>query len=107
MGRPFAGGAGRVPCSGRASRQGFDVCHHAVWAAVPTYGGRRLQMPYCGCDSAKERVRDLITQVGVVPVDAGGLSQARHLEAMGIVMMRALIAGAPTLSAFNLMTPDV
>ena len=63
-------------------------------------------MPYCGSDPAKEKVRDLITQVGVDPVDVGDLSQARHLEAMAIVMIRALIAGAPTLSAFNLMTPD-
>ena len=82
------------------------MCHHAVWAAVPLYGGRRLQMSYCGSEAAKERVRDLITQAGVDPVDAGDLSQARHLEAMGIVMIRALIAGAPTLSAFNLVTPD-
>ena len=84
----------------------FNLCHHAVWAAVPTYGGRRLQMPYCGSEAAKERVRDLISQVGVDPLDAGDLSQARHLEAMAIVVIRALVAGAPTLSAFNFMTPD-
>jgi predicted dinucleotide-binding enzyme len=84
----------------------FNMCHHSVWAAAPTYGGRRLQMPYCGSEPAKEKIRDLITQVGVDPVDAGDLSQARHLEAMAIVIIRALLAGAPTLSAFNLVTPD-
>jgi predicted dinucleotide-binding enzyme len=84
----------------------FNMCHNEVWRAVPTYGGSPLRMPFCGSEPAKETVHDLIAAVGVDPVDIGDLSQARHLEAMAIVIIRALRAGAPTLSAFNLMTPD-
>jgi predicted dinucleotide-binding enzyme len=84
----------------------FNMCHNEVWRAVPAYGGNPLRMPFCGSEPAKETVRDLIAAVGVDPVDIGDLSQARHLEAMAIVIIRALRAGAPTLSAFNLMAPD-
>ena len=84
----------------------FNMCQHQVWASAPTYGGAPLRVPYCGSEPAKDTVRDLIAAIGVDPLDVGDLSQARHLEAMGIVMIRALRAGAPPLSAFNLMAPD-
>lgn len=84
----------------------FNMGHHEVWATAPTYGGAPLRMPYCGSTPAKETVRDLIVEVGVDPLDVGDLSQARHLEAMAIVLIRALRGGAPALSAFNLTAPD-
>lgn len=84
----------------------FNTCHYEVWAAARTYGGSPLRVPYCGSEPAKETVRELITQVGTDPLDVGDLSQARHLEALGILMIRALVGGAPALSAFNLVTAD-
>jgi 8-hydroxy-5-deazaflavin:NADPH oxidoreductase len=81
----------------------FNTCLHEVWRTPRSYGGRRLRVPYCGADEAKERVRDLITAVGVEGLDIGDLSQARHLEAMAIIMIRLLRAGIPPLSAFALV----
>jgi predicted dinucleotide-binding enzyme len=39
-------------------------------------------------------------------LDIGDLSQARHLEAMAIVMIEALRNGTPARSAFNLVPAD-
>jgi 8-hydroxy-5-deazaflavin:NADPH oxidoreductase len=51
-------------------------------------------------------VHDLIAAVGVEPFDVGDLSQVRHLEAMALIMIRALRSGTPALSAFAFLGPD-
>lgn len=84
----------------------FNLCLHEVWRAPRTYGGQPLKVPYCGSEDAKSKAHDLIAAVGVEPFDVGDLSQARHLEAMAIIMIRALRSGIPALSAFALLDPD-
>ena len=84
----------------------FNTCQHQVWASAQTYGGAQLRLALTGSEPAKDAVRDLIAAIGVDPLDVGDLSQAAYSEAMGILIIRALRAGAPPLSAFNLMAPD-
>ena len=51
--------------------------------ANPVYGGVRATNFFCGDDPAgKELVHQLVEDVGFEAVDAGGLSQARLLEAL-------------------------
>ncbi|MEM8498910.1 MAG: NAD(P)-binding domain-containing protein [Pseudomonadota bacterium] len=42
---------------------------------------------------AKERVAQLIDDIGMVPLDAGPLHHARHIEAMGLLYMVPLLQG--------------
>ena len=84
----------------------FNMSHHEVWRTPRTYGGRPLAVPFCGAEPAKEQVRGLIKSVGVEPLDVGDLTQARHLEAMAIVMISALNSGTAPLSAFALLPAD-
>jgi 8-hydroxy-5-deazaflavin:NADPH oxidoreductase len=65
-----------------------------------------VAVPFCGREEAKRIVAPLIEAVGAEPFDIGGLSQARHLEAMAIVMIQALRNGTPPRSAFNLVPAD-
>ena len=50
-------------------------------------------------------VRPLIRALGCRAVDVGDLSQARHLEAMAIVMINVLRNGFGPRTVFNLI-PD-
>jgi predicted dinucleotide-binding enzyme len=84
----------------------FNLCEASVWASPTTYGGYSLTVPFCGDEVAKSIARPLIESVGATPLDIGDLSQARHLEAMAIVMIRALRNGTPLRSAFNLVPAD-
>ena len=65
-----------------------------------------MKVPFCGEEEAKRIVAPLIEAVGAKPFDIGNLSQARHLEAMAIVMIQALRNGTPLRSAFNLVPAD-
>ena len=64
---------------------------NAVFAEVyqsqkPQRDGHKISILYCGDDSkAKSRVRDLISQYGFDPVDAGPLKNARYLEPMSLM----------------------
>lgn len=84
----------------------FNLCEASVWRTPSTFGGRPLAVPYCGEEEAKRTVAPLISAVGGEPLDVGDLSQARHLEAMAILMIRALGTGIPLRSAFNLVPAD-
>jgi len=61
----------------------------------------------------RERIRELaasgavhlIADLGAEPLDAGDLSQARHLEAMAIVIIRLLFSGYDPHSAFAFASP--
>ena len=54
----------------------------------PRYGSTRVTMFYAGDDDgAKEKVRQLIGDIGFDPVDAGPLRSARYLEPMALLWM--------------------
>ena len=84
----------------------FNLCAADVWRMdPPVFDGRALAVPYCGAEEAKQVVRPLIESLGCRAVDIGGLSQARHLEAMAIVMINILRNGFGLRTVFNLI-PD-
>jgi predicted dinucleotide-binding enzyme len=85
----------------------FNLCEASVWRmAPPIFDGRPLAVPYCGADEAKQIVRPLIEALGCRGVDIGDLSQARHLEAMAIVMINILRSGFGPRTVFNLIQDD-
>ncbi|MFC5219991.1 NADPH-dependent F420 reductase [Streptomyces coerulescens] len=61
----------------------FNLCHEDVWRMrPPVFDGRPLSVPVCGDDeTAVARVRQLVQDVGCVPVVCGGLERAGLLEA--------------------------
>lgn len=84
----------------------FNLCEAGVWRMdPPVFDGRALAVPYCGADEAKRIVLPLIESLGLRAVDIGDLSQARHLEAMAIVMINILRNGFGPRTVFNLI-PD-
>lgn len=84
----------------------FNLCHAEVWRHPATYGGRPLVVPICGDEDAKPVADELIRAVGAEPLDVGDLTQARHLEAMAIPMIRMLFSGLDPRTAFNLLPAD-
>jgi predicted dinucleotide-binding enzyme len=82
----------------------FNLAHHLVWERMPRYDGRPLVVPLAGDDAeAKETVSRLVADVGGNALDAGGLEQAAHLEAMAAVIIRILFGGADPTTVFNLV----
>jgi len=52
-------------------------------------GDRRLNMFFCGDNpAAKKTVVGIIESLGLVPVDAGPLSEARYIEPLAVFMIR-------------------
>ena len=84
----------------------FNLAFSDVWKTPPVYGARPLAVPYAGDDEAKPVARQLIEEIGAAPLDAGDLSQTRHLEAMGAVVIRQLFGGASPSSTFAFMTSE-
>jgi len=84
----------------------FNLCEAGVWRMdPPVFDGRALAVPYCGGEEAKQVVRPLVECLGCRAVDIGDLSQARHLEAMAIVMINIMRNGHGPRTVFNLI-PD-
>ncbi len=84
----------------------FNQAHARVWQMTPpSFAGRPLAVPYAGDDAGKKIARRLIADLGAQPLDAGDLSQARHLEAMAIVIIRLLFSGYDPHSAFAFVGP--
>jgi predicted dinucleotide-binding enzyme len=84
----------------------FNMAHAKVWQMTPpTFDGRTLAVPYAGDEEGKEVARRLIADVGAEPLDAGDLSQTRHLEAMAIVVIRLLFGGYDPYSVFAFVSP--
>lgn len=84
----------------------FNQAHARVWQMMPpSFDGRPLAVPFAGDDEGKKIARTLITDLGAEPLDAGDLSQARHLEAMAIVVIRLLFSGYDPHSAFAFVGP--
>ncbi|QGV79548.1 NADPH-dependent F420 reductase [Streptomyces ficellus] len=68
----------------------FNVCAAEVWANCP--GG--LAVPLCGDDAgALDVVRALVTDVGAIPLDAGGLDRAGYVEATAAFAIGVWFAG--------------
>ena len=85
----------------------FNLCHARVWQMTPpAFDGRRLAVPFAGDDHSKDVARQLITDLGCEPLDAGDLRQARHLEAMAIVIIRLLYGGYDPYSVFSFVSPN-
>jgi hypothetical protein len=58
----------------------------------PLYHGQRATMFYCGDDAeAKQRVHQLIADLGMEPVDSGPLSHARYLEPMAMLYIHLAV----------------
>ena len=71
----------------------------------PHFDGRPLAVPFAGDDHGKDVSRQLITDPGCEPLDAGDVRQARHLEAMAIVIVRLLLGGYNPYSVFAFTGP--
>jgi predicted dinucleotide-binding enzyme len=84
----------------------FNLCHAKVWQMTPpAFDGWSLAVPFAGDDHGKAVARQLITDLGCDPLDAGDLRQARHLKAMGIVIIRLLFGGCDPYSVFAFVSP--
>ncbi|MGP4027827.1 NADPH-dependent F420 reductase [Actinomadura sp. 3N407] len=73
----------------------FSTCHESVWRMTPpVFGGRPLGVPLCGDDEeALAAVRTLVSDLGCVPLDGGGLERAGLLEAATAFMVGLWVAG--------------
>lgn len=73
----------------------FNVCAAEVWRdGAREFGGERLAVPLCGDDpDAKAAVSALVTDLGLHPIDGGGLARARYLEAMAAFVIGLWFAG--------------
>lgn len=59
----------------------------------PSYGGQRLTMFLCGDDpAARHTVAELAADLGMDPVDAGGLRAARYLEPLAMLWIHLAYA---------------
>lgn len=84
----------------------FNQAHASVWRMnPPVFDGRPLAVPIAGHEAGKATARTLIEDIGAEPLDAGDLTQARHLEAMAIVVIRLLFSGYDPLSVFAFSSP--
>jgi 8-hydroxy-5-deazaflavin:NADPH oxidoreductase len=84
----------------------FNLSHAKVWQMTPpVFDGRPLAVPFAGDDEGRQAARQLITDLGCEPLDAGDLRQARYLEAMGIVIVRLLFGGYDPQSVFAFVSP--
>jgi 8-hydroxy-5-deazaflavin:NADPH oxidoreductase len=84
----------------------FNLCHAKVWQmSPPVFDGRPLAVPFAGDDEGKGAVSRLVSDLGCNPLDAGDLRQARHLEAMAIVIIRLLFSGYDPYSVFTFASP--
>lgn len=84
----------------------FNLAQAEVWRHPPTYGGGPPVVPIAGDTLAKERAAELVSAVGAVPVDVGGLEQAAYLEATAAIVIRYLWLGAEPSTTFRLTSAD-
>jgi 8-hydroxy-5-deazaflavin:NADPH oxidoreductase len=78
----------------------FNTCPDTVWRmAPPEFGGRPLGVPLCGDDpDALAVARRLVTDLGCVPLDGGGLARAGLLEATTAFLVGLWTAGEDPLT---------
>jgi predicted dinucleotide-binding enzyme len=84
----------------------FNLCPDAMWRMTPPQvDGRPLTVPICGDDAgALATARTLITDLGCVPADAGGLDRVGVLEATAAYVIGLYIAGVDPRSALPPLT---
>jgi 8-hydroxy-5-deazaflavin:NADPH oxidoreductase len=84
----------------------FNQAHADVWRiGPPSFDGRPLAVPIAGDAEGKAVVCALVEDLRGQPLDAGDLTQARHLEAMAIVVIRLLFSGYDPMSVFAFASP--
>lgn len=72
--------------------------------ADPRFGDDRAVLPYCGDDAdAKAKVHTLAADLGFDPLDAGGLTAARDLEAFALMWIHLAFGPLGREFAFKLM----
>ncbi|GAB3960276.1 NAD(P)-binding domain-containing protein [Actinoallomurus acanthiterrae] len=107
----FAGGTSMAEEAARLAPgahvvKAFNQAHADVWRMRPAaFDGRPFAVPFAGHEAGKTVARELITDLGAEPLDAGDLTQTRHLEAMAIVVIRLLFSGYDPLSVFAFTGP--
>ncbi|WP_242901303.1 NADPH-dependent F420 reductase [Actinomadura terrae] len=81
--------------SGARVVKAFTLAPDGVWRmAPPSFGGRPLGVPLCGDDpDALAVARTLVTDLGCVPLDGGGLDRAALLEATAAFLVGLWAAG--------------
>ncbi|MET7936247.1 NAD(P)-binding domain-containing protein [Streptomyces sp. NPDC005322] len=81
--------------------KGFAHCADSVWRMTPpVFADGPLAVPLCGDDEgALEAVRTLVRDMGCVPLDAGGLERARHLESTVAFLLGFWVAGVEPRTA--------
>ena len=86
----------------------FNTATARQMANGPYFGPSDGSMFYCGNDAdAKAAVAKLIEATGFIPVDCGGLENARTLEPMALLLVRlAFSQGRGDDIAFKLLTRD-
>jgi len=84
----------------------FNQAEAAVWRTrPPLFDDRPLAVPIAGDQAGKATARALITDLGAEPLDVGDIKQARHLEAMAIIVIHLLFSGYDPLSVFTFSSP--
>ena len=86
--------------------KGFNTIFAAHYTSGDLGAGeQRLNMFFCGNDSsAKKKVADIIESLGLIPIDAGPLREARYIEPLGVLMIRlAFVQGMGTQIAWKLL----
>ncbi|UFS94044.1 NADPH-dependent F420 reductase [Nocardia huaxiensis] len=80
----------------------FNLCAAEVWeSADRDFDGRPLAVPLCGDDpAAVDRVATLAEDLKLHPVRAGGLRQARYLEATSAFIVGLWFAGHDARALF-------
>lgn len=88
--------------SGARVVKAFNLCHESVWRRTPPhFDGRPLAVPLCGDDpAALATARSLVTDIGCVPLETGGLARAGLLEATAAFAIGLWFAGADPRSIF-------
>ncbi len=87
--------------------KGFNTIFAAHYQAGDLGSGeQRLNMFFCGDDqAAKKKVSNIIESLGLIPVDAGPLREARYIESLGVFMVRlAFVQGMGTQIAWKLVS---
>lgn len=86
----------------------FNMAQAKVWALdPPLFDGRPMTVFYCGDDEqAKQKVAQLITEMGFEPLDMGALRQARLLEPAGNIVIYLLFNGYSPYTVLNLSKRD-
>ncbi|WP_119726567.1 NADPH-dependent F420 reductase [Thermomonospora amylolytica] len=73
----------------------FNLCAAELWRSGPReFEGRAHAVPLCGDDpQALATVAALVEDLGLRPMNSGGLARARYLEAMAVFVIGQWFAG--------------